>query len=98
MAKRNKSNIQRRNLPKQSNIGHAKIKNTTRRAADPEPKYENTYFFTMVGMFAGMLIGWLFDLMMLGFGIGIVIGGIIDYILSEKRKKQILSQQEETSE
>lgn len=99
MAKRKGSNIQRRNLTKKTPSVHETLHNPKKAAPAPtDPEFENSYFFTTVGMFAGMIIGLFFDLMALGFGVGLVIGGIIDYILGEKRKKKLAERLGETEE
>ena len=98
MAKKNRSNIQRKNNPNLKPIGHetlANRRNETSQKEDVEDKSQNTFLFTIIGMFAGMLIGLYFDMMALGFGAGMVLGSIVDYTLNHLRKKKLVENEED---
>lgn len=97
MAKRKKSQIQRRNLPKTAPVLHPSLENNKRKPSEESAPAENTFLFTMIGMFSGMLIGLYFNNMAAGFGIGILIGGIIDFFLNKKRKKEEAPENESIS-
>lgn len=102
MAKKNKGNqIQRRNvtpkvpeLHKNNNSAAAKKK----LPVDQDPSLQNSFNYTMYGMLIGASIGYFAGNLTLGFGIGTLIGGVVDsYFNTQKKKKReaILKEQAE---
>lgn len=101
MAKKNKGNqIQRRNVtPKvpelhKNNSAAAKKK----LPVDQDPSLQNSFNYTMYGMLIGASIGYFAGNLTLGFGIGTLIGGVVDsYFNTQKKKKReaILKEQAE---
>ena len=92
MAKKNKGNqIQRRNVtPKvpelhKNNTGAATKKNLP---VDEDPALQNSFNYTMYGMLIGASIGYFAGNLTIGFGIGTIIGGLIDSYLNTQKKKK----------
>jgi hypothetical protein len=91
MAKKNKGNqIQRRNVtPKvpelHKNNQAAAKKNVP---VDEDPTLQNSFNLTMYGMLIGASIGYFAGNLTLGFGIGTLIGGVIDSYLNTQKKKK----------
>ncbi|WP_106450856.1 hypothetical protein [Trichococcus alkaliphilus] len=91
MAKKNNGNqIQRRNVtPKvpelHKNKQAAAKKNLP---VDEDPTLQNSFNLTMYGMLIGASIGYFAGNLTLGFGIGTLIGGIIDSYLNTQKKKK----------
>jgi F0F1-type ATP synthase assembly protein I len=102
MAKKNKGNqIQRRNVTAKvpelhkNNNGATAKKNLS---IDEDPQLQNSFNFTMYGMLIGASIGYFAGNLTLGFGIGTLIGGVVDsYFNTQKKKKReaILKEQAE---
>ena len=92
MAKKNKGNqIQRRNVtPKvpelhKNNTGAATKKNLP---VDEDPALQNSFNYTMYGMLIGASIGYFAGNLPIGFGIGMLAGGVVDSYLNSKKKKK----------
>lgn len=91
MAKKNKGNqIQRRNVtPKvpelHKNNNSAAKKNLP---VDEDPQLQNSFNYTMYGMLIGASIGYFAGNLTLGFGIGTLIGGVVDSYLNTQKKKK----------
>ena len=92
MAKKNKGNqIQRRNVtPKvpelhKNNTGAATKKNLP---VDEDPALQNSFNYTMYGMLIGASIGYFAGNLTIGFGIGMLAGGVVDSYLNSKKKKK----------
>ena len=91
MAKKNKGNqIQRRNVtPKvpelHKNNQAAAKKNVP---VDEDPTLQTSFTLTMYGMLIGASIGYFAGNLTLGFGIGTLIGGVIDSYLNTQKKKK----------
>ena len=86
MAKKNKGNqIQRRNVtPKvpelhKNNTGAATKKNLP---VDEDPALQNSFNYTMYGMLIGASIGYFAGNLTIGFGIGMLAGGVVDSYLN----------------
>jgi len=92
VAKKSKGNqMQRRNVtPTVPNI-HKNNNATTGKKevpVDENPALQNAFTFTMAGMLLGALVGYFFNNLTFGFGIGILIGGTVDAVLNTKKKKK----------
>ncbi|PTQ85188.1 hypothetical protein C8U37_10576 [Trichococcus patagoniensis] len=92
MAKKNKGNqIQRKNVtPKvpelhKNNTGAAAKKNLP---VDEDPSLQNSFNFTMYGMLIGASIGYFAGNLTIGFGIGTLIGAVVDSYLNTQKKKK----------
>ena len=91
MAKKNKGNqIQRRNVtPKvpelHKNKQAAAKKNLP---VDEDPTLQNSFNYTMYGMLIGASIGYFAGNLTIGFGIGMLAGGVVDSYLNSKKKKK----------
>lgn len=91
MAKKNKGNqIQRRNVtpkvPELHKNNNAAKKNLP---VDEDPSLQNSFNYTMYGMLIGASIGYFAGNLTLGFGIGTLIGGVVDsYFNTQKKKKR----------
>jgi hypothetical protein len=102
MAKKSKGNqIQRRNVtptvPNLHNNGNAQA--TKNIPASKNPALQNSYTYTMAGMLLGALVGYfLLGNLNLGFGIGILIGGVVDVFLNSKKKKKREALEKENAE
>lgn len=102
MAKKSKGNqIQRRNVtptvPNLHNNGNAQASKNIPVAENPA--LQNSYTYTMAGMLLGALVGYfLLGNLNLGFGIGILIGGVVDILLNSKKKKKREAIEKENAE
>lgn len=99
MAKKNRSNIQRKNIPNRKPIGHATLNHPQKAKVqneEPEDHVQNTFLFTIIGMFAGMAVGLYVDYMALGFAIGAGLGAVIDYFVNNSRKKKFADKQDDS--
>ncbi len=104
MAKKNKGNqIQRRNvtptIPELHKNKQAEAKKNL--PVDEDPALQNSFNYTMYGMLIGASIGYFAGNLTLGFGIGTLVGGVIDsYLNSQKKKKReaILKEQAEKAQ
>ena len=91
MAKKNKGNqIQRKNVTPTIPELH---KNTQAAAkknlpVDEDPTLQNSFTYTMYGMLIGASIGYFAGNLTIGFGIGTIIGGLIDSYLNTQKKKK----------
>jgi len=100
MAKKNRGNqIQRRNVSPKVPELHKNNPNAKKSLpVDEDPKLQNAFNFTLYGMLLGAAVGYFAGNMTLGFGIGTLIGGVIDsYLNTQKKKKReaILKDQSE---
>ena len=91
MAKKNKGNqIQRRNvtptIPELHKNQQAAAKKNL--PVDEDPALQNSFNYTMYGMLIGASIGYFAGNLTLGFGIGTLVGGVIDSYLNSKKKKK----------
>lgn len=101
MAKKNKGNqIQRRNvtptIPELHKNKQAAAKKNL--PVDEDPALQNSFNYTMYGMLIGASIGYFAGNLTLGFGIGTLVGGVVDAYLNSKKKKKreaILKEQAE---
>lgn len=88
MAKKKGSNIQRKNIKAKAPVIHPTLGNKNNASETEAPtEHVNSYTFTTIGMFGGLLVGYLLGRMNLGFGIGLLVGAIIDFILNQRKKK-----------
>lgn len=91
MAKKNKGNqIQRRNVTPKVPELHKNNQATAKKnlPVDEDPTLQNSFNLTMYGMLIGASIGYFAGNLTLGFGIGTLIGGVIDSYLNTKKKKK----------
>ncbi|CZR10127.1 hypothetical protein [Trichococcus ilyis] len=92
MAKKNKGNqIQRKNVTAKVPELHKNKQATAKKnlPVDEDPALQNSFNYTMYGMLIGASIGYFAGNLTLGFGIGTLIGGVIDsYLNSQKKKKR----------
>ena len=92
MAKKNKGNqIQRRNVTPTIPELHKNKQNTAAQKnlpVDEDPTLQNSFNITMYGMLIGASIGYFVGNVTIGFGIGTVIGGGIDFYLNSQKKKK----------
>ena len=91
MAKKNKGNqIQRKNvtptIPELHKNKQAAAKKNL--PVDEDPTLQNSFTYTMYGMLIGASIGYFAGNLTIGFGIGTMIGGVIDSYLNSKKKKK----------
>ena len=91
MAKKNKGNqIQRRNviptIPELHKNKQAAAKKNL--PVDEDPTLQNSFTYTMYGMLIGASIGYFAGNLTIGFGIGTIIGGLIDSYLNTQKKKK----------
>ena len=101
MAKKNKGNqIQRKNvtptIPELHKNKQAAAKKNL--PVDEDPTLQNSFTYTMYGMLIGASIGYFAGNLTLGFGIGTLIGAVVDsYLNTQKKKKReaILKEQAE---
>ena len=93
MAKRKNSQIQKRNIqPKVTSVFDSS--RLTPAEEQLQKENENTFLFTIVGMFSGMVIGLTLNQMTLGFIIGIAIGAVIDFIINRQKQKKLMAKQD----
>ncbi|MGA9517871.1 MAG: hypothetical protein WBV27_03725 [Trichococcus sp.] len=91
MAKKNTGNqIQRKNvtptIPELHKNKQAAAKKNL--PVDEDPTLQNSFTYTMYGMLIGASIGYFAGNLTIGFGIGTMIGGVIDSYLNSKKKKK----------
>ena len=91
MAKKNKGNqIQRKNvtptIPELHKNKQAAVKKNL--PVDEDPTLQNSFTYTMYGMLIGASIGYFAGNLTIGFGIGTIIGGLIDSYLNTQKKKK----------
>lgn len=91
MAKKNKGNqIQRRNVTPTVPEPHKNKQAAAKKnlPVDEDPTLQNSYNITMYGMLIGASIGYFAGNVTIGFGIGTLIGGVIDFYLNIQKKKK----------
>lgn len=91
MAKKNKGNqIQRRNVTPTVPELHKNKQTAAKRnlPVDEDPALQNSFNYTMYGMLIGASIGYFAGNLTLGFGIGTLVGGVIDSYLNTQKKKK----------
>lgn len=91
MAKKNKGNqIQRRNVTPKVPELHKNNQATAKKnlPVDEDPTLQNSFNLTMYGMLIGASIGYFAGNLTLGFGIGTLVGGLIDSYLNTQKKKK----------
>lgn len=86
MAKKKGSNIQRKNIKPQTSLYQSVGSNVGLEAEQPT-EYVNSFTFTTIGMFVGLIIGFILKEISWGFGIGLFIGAAIDFIVNSRKKK-----------
>ncbi|SYZ79142.1 hypothetical protein [Trichococcus shcherbakoviae] len=91
MAKKNTGNqIQRKNvtptIPELHKNKQAAAKKNL--PVDEDPTLQNSFTYTMYGMLIGASIGYFAGNLTIGFGIGTIIGGLIDSYLNTQKKKK----------
>ena len=91
MAKKNKGNqIQRKNvtptIPELHKNKQAAAKKNL--PVDEDPTLQNSFTYTMYGMLIGASIGYFAGNLTIGFGIGMLAGGVVDSYLNSKKKKK----------
>ncbi len=86
LAKKKGSNIQRKNIKPQTSLYHS-LGDKSKDESNQPTEHVNSFTFTTIGMFAGLIIGLLLDEISWGFGIGLLLGAIIDIILNYRNKK-----------
>ncbi len=86
LAKKKGSNIQRKNIKRQTSLYHS-LGDKSKDESNQPTEHVNSFTFTTIGMFAGLIIGLLLDEISWGFGIGLLLGAIIDIILNYRNKK-----------
>ncbi|MGP6139971.1 MULTISPECIES: hypothetical protein [unclassified Jeotgalibaca] len=87
MAKKKGSNIQRKNIQTKTSIIHPSVGNYKKETETKQTEHVNSYTFSTIGMFAGLIIGYLFNEINWGFGIGLFTGALIDFIINFRKKK-----------
>lgn len=87
LAKKKGSNIQRKNMQPKVPVIHPSLGNAKLEKVAEQTEHVNSYTFTTVGMFAGLIIGYLLNEINWGFGIGLFAGAIIDFVLNSRKKK-----------
>ena len=55
---------------------------------DEDPALQNSFNYTMYGMLIGASIGYFAGNLTIGFGIGMLAGGVVDSYLNSKKKKK----------
>lgn len=91
MAKKSKGNqIQRKNVTPKVPELHKNNNSTAKKnlPVDEDPKLQNSFNYTMYGMLIGASIGYFLNNLAIGFGIGMLSGGIIDSYLNTQKKKK----------
>lgn len=86
MANKKGSNIQRKNIKPPTSLYQSSGRNSQEVLNEPT-EYVNSFTFTTVGMFAGLIIGYVLKEINWGFGIGLLSGALIDFVLNYRKKK-----------
>lgn len=87
MANKKSSNIQRKNIKPQITSLYQSSGNNSQESTNEPTEHVNSFTFTTVGMFAGLIIGYILKELNWGFGIGLLSGAIIDFIMNYLKKK-----------
>lgn len=87
LANKKSSNIQRKNMkPQITSLFHSSG-NKSQESSNEPVEHVNSFTFTTIGMFAGLIIGYILKEINWGFGIGLLSGAIIDFIMNYLKKK-----------